>query len=119
MLAGVLRTNDALYDEAGRDDLELLADFFADPGQLMAAGALLILIGDVDEDLLALEVLRERLSAGVFPGVRGYRGRRGFRLLRTRRGRLVKEYRLGVFGRLLARAAEKPPMSVSENDVNV
>ena len=53
-------------------------------GWLVAAGALLILIGNVDENLLALEVLRKWLPAGALSGVCGDRDGGRLGLFRAR-----------------------------------
>ena len=51
------------HDELARDVIELLGHVLADPGLGAAAGANLLLGGDIMEDILSRQVVGNRFSA--------------------------------------------------------
>jgi hypothetical protein len=110
-LAGVLGADVADHLDPGRDDVELLADLLADPGQLAAADTDLVRVGQIVLHVDARQVIWQRFASALAVLVcRHANGRfgRAVRVLRHEAFRLVEQPHLWR-GVLLAGRAELAP----------
>jgi len=78
-LAGILRADVSDHPDLCGDDIELFTHLFADPAKGCAAGANLLVFGNVVDDFHAGKVCGQGLSLGLFAGVLGNED--GLRLL--------------------------------------
>ena len=119
VMAGVLRPHRAEHPHLRRDHVELLGGLLADADHAVAAGALLVCFGKVDDPLDPRQRRRQRLAARA-PGAARHRGGRRFgRQWVDRQGvvgapfDLVEQPDLLLLGSAqLFAAAPVPPVSV-------